>query len=52
MNSRSVAGCWWFDWSGDEDGEHEIIARTRGALIRRCLEFDIMNESSTPNFPT
>lgn len=27
---RSVAGFWWYDWSGYEAGEHEIISRTRG----------------------
>jgi hypothetical protein len=27
---RNVAGYWWYDWSGYEDGEHEIIARARG----------------------
>ncbi len=27
---RNAAGYWWFDWSAIEDGEHEIIARTRG----------------------
>ena len=27
---RNAAGYWWYDWSGYEKGEHEIIARTRG----------------------
>lgn len=27
---RNVAGFWWYDWSGYDDGEHEISARTRG----------------------
>jgi hypothetical protein len=27
---RKAAGYWWYDWSGYADGEHEIIARTRG----------------------
>lgn len=27
---RKAAGYWWHDWSGYDDGEHEIIARTRG----------------------
>jgi hypothetical protein len=27
---RKEVGYWWHDWSGYEDGEHEIIARTRG----------------------
>lgn len=30
LRCRSVAGYWWYDWSGYEDGEHEIIARARG----------------------
>jgi hypothetical protein len=28
---RKGAGSWWYDWSGYADGDHEIIARTRGA---------------------
>lgn len=24
---RQAVGYWWYDWSGYEDGEHEIIAR-------------------------
>lgn len=27
---RKDVGHWWYDWSGYADGEHEIIARTRG----------------------
>lgn len=27
---RHTAGYWWHDWTGYDDGEHEIIARTRG----------------------
>ena len=27
---RKEVGFWWYDWSGYTDGEHEIIARTRG----------------------
>jgi hypothetical protein len=27
---RKLAGYWWYDWSGYDDGEHEIVARTRG----------------------
>ena len=27
---RKDVGYWWYDWSGYADGEHEIIARTRG----------------------
>lgn len=27
---RNSAGFWWYDWSGYDNGEHEIIARIRG----------------------
>lgn len=27
---RKEVGFWWYDWSGYDDGEHEIIARTPG----------------------
>ena len=27
---RNEVGCWWYDWSGYGDGEHEVIARVRG----------------------
>lgn len=26
---RRAEGYWWYDWSGYEDGEHEIIARVQ-----------------------
>lgn len=26
---RKAAGYWWYDWSGYESGEHEIVARLR-----------------------
>lgn len=26
---REDVGFWWYEWSGYEDGRHEIIARTR-----------------------
>lgn len=31
---RNAAGYWWHDWYGYDDGEHEIIARTRGGKGR------------------
>ena len=27
---RNAAGYWWYDWSGYANGEHAVIARTRG----------------------
>ena len=27
---RKAEGFWWYDWSGFENGEHEVIARTAG----------------------
>lgn len=27
---RKDVGYWWFDWSEYAEGEHEVIARTRG----------------------
>lgn len=32
---RESMGLWWFDWSGDSDGPHEVIARMHcdGGLI-------------------
>lgn len=27
---RPASGFWWYDWSGYQNGEHSIIARTRG----------------------
>lgn len=29
QSCRPASGYWWFDWSGYEGGEHEIIARLR-----------------------
>ncbi len=26
---REAVGYWWFDWSGYEAGEHEVVARVR-----------------------
>lgn len=26
---RESVGHWWFDWSADDAGEHEVIARAR-----------------------
>jgi hypothetical protein len=34
---RNAAGYWWYDWSGYDDGEHEIIARTRAPKGRWLL---------------
>ena len=38
---RDAAGFWWYDWSGYENGEHELIARTPGKNGRWLM--------STPN---
>lgn len=27
---RPAVGYWWYDWSGYEEGEHELIARAKG----------------------
>lgn len=27
---RKAEGFWWYDWSGFDNGEHELIARTPG----------------------
>ena len=27
---RKAEGFWWYDWSGYDNGEHELIARTPG----------------------
>lgn len=34
---RKAAGHWWYDWSGYDDGEYEIIARLETADGRRML---------------
>lgn len=26
---RRAVGYWWFDWSGFEPGEHEVVSRAR-----------------------
>ncbi|MFI5361813.1 MAG: hypothetical protein ACHQ49_07570 [Elusimicrobiota bacterium] len=28
---RKEVGYWWYDWSGYDEGDHEIIARTLGS---------------------
>jgi len=38
---RKAEGYWWYDWSGYDDGEHELIARTPGKNGRWLM--------STPN---
>mgnify|MGYP001560093335 CR=1 FL=1 len=34
LSCRNEVGYWWYDWSGYEDGEHEVIARVRGKAGR------------------
>lgn len=34
---RKAEGFWWYDWSGFDDGEHELIARTPGKNGRFLL---------------
>lgn len=40
---RRAVGHWWFDWSGFDPGEHEVIARARGNggrwLVSTPVEF-------------
>lgn len=38
---RQAEGFWWYDWSGYDSGEHEVIARTPGKNGRWLM--------STPN---
>ena len=37
LSCRKSAGYWWYDWSGYDSGEHEIIARTKGKNGRWLL---------------
>ena len=41
LSCRKAEGFWWYDWSGYENGEHEVIARTPGRNGRWLM--------STPN---
>lgn len=41
LTCRKAEGFWWYDWSGYENGEHELIARTPGKNGRWLM--------STPN---
>lgn len=34
---RKAAGHWWYDWSGYDAGEHEVIARARAAEASRWM---------------
>lgn len=40
---RKAEGFWWYDWSGFDNGEHEVIARTPGKngrfLMSTPIEF-------------
>ena len=29
MSCREALGLWWYDWSGFDKGEHELVARAR-----------------------
>lgn len=31
LKCRHAVGFWWFDWRPTEAGEHELVARVRGA---------------------
>ena len=35
MPCREALGIWWYDWSGFEKGEHQLVARTRvGGVVK------------------
>lgn len=34
---RKASGHWWYDWSGYDAGEHEVIARTRATESSRWV---------------
>lgn len=46
---RKAVGFWWYDWSGYENGEHELIARTPGKsgrwLMSSPVEFMVQRTS-------
>lgn len=46
---RKAEGFWWYDWSGYDNGEHELIARTPGKngrfLMSTPVEFTVKRPS-------
>ena len=48
---RRSSGYWWHDWSGYEDGEHEVVARLVCAhgktVLSEAHEFVVAREKQT-----
>lgn len=49
---RPAVGYWWYDWSGYEDGEHEIVASMALPDAKRIIcephEFFVRREAKKP----